>query len=124
MTPAVRALLVTHGQLGCELIRTVQAILGPQDGVACLSNAADSLDTLSVRLRSETAGGTPLVIFVDLMGGSCGHACRGLSSAATRVVSGVNLPMLLDFFVNRERVPFEELLERIQSRGRDGIAAL
>ncbi len=124
MTPAVRALIVTHGELGGELIRTIEAILGPQEGVACLSNAGASLDGLSERIRAELAAGQPLVVFVDLMGGSCGHACRGLPGPATRVVSGVNLPMLLDFFINRERVAFEPLVERITAKGREGIHAL
>ena len=41
------ALLVTHGILGEELVRTVASILGPQPDVATLSNSGISADALT-----------------------------------------------------------------------------
>ncbi len=123
----VRAVLVTHGELGRELVRTVESIVGPQEEVHFVSNAGASLETLVARVR-EVIGenGGPAVLFVDLLGGSCGHACRALlaQETASAVVSGVNLPMLLDFFCNRGRVPFDELKQRILQKGRDGVQVL
>jgi mannose/fructose-specific phosphotransferase system component IIA len=123
----VQGLLVTHGGLGRELIRTAEAILGPQSGVQCLSNVDSSLEDLAARIQGALAAASdPAVVFVDLLGGSCGHACRPLIEGArpVAVFSGVNLPMLLEFFYHRDRVSFEELKERLLRKGRDGICAL
>jgi mannose PTS system EIIA component len=123
----VHGVLVTHGGLGCELIRTAETILGKQSAIACLSNVDSSLEDLTGRIRSALGpGDEPAVVFVDLLGGSCGHACRTLGTdlRPVAVFSGVNLPMLLEFFYHRERVDFEELKARLLQKGRDGIVAL
>ena len=123
----VHGILVTHGGLGCELVRTVEAILGEQTAVACLSNLDSSLEGLREKISAALGeGDDPAVVFVDLLGGSCGHACRGLGDGRREVAvfSGVNLPMLLEFFYHRERVGFEELRARLLAKGRDGIVEL
>jgi len=119
------AVLITHGGLGEELRRTAEAILGPQTGLAVVSNAGVSLEALRAELAAAVPADRPAVLFVDLLGGSCGHACLPLrrEREALLVVSGVNLPMLLEFLYHRGRVPLGELRERILSRGRDGIRA-
>ena len=37
------------------------------------------------------------------------------------IVTGVNLPLLLDYLHNRDRFPVGELAERLQLKGRDSI---
>jgi mannose PTS system EIIA component len=120
----VRVVLVTHGGLGRELVRTAEAILGPQDEVAVVSNEAASLDGLVEALRAAAGGEGPVVFLVDLHGGSCGHACHALRSERGEdmfAVTGVNLPMLLEFFYHRDRVSFAELQERLLRKGREGV---
>ncbi len=125
MASAVLGVLVTHGSLGEELVRTAEAILGPQDDVAVVSNSGTSLEELSDRVRSLFVEHPefPVFLFVDLLGGSCGHACQEVRRLhpGTIVFSGVNLPMLLEFFHYRGRVPTEELRSRLLAKGRDGI---
>jgi mannose PTS system EIIA component len=124
----VLAVLVTHGALGDELLRTAEAILGPQERVEVVSNQGASLDGLSAELRSRIAEHPemPVFLFVDLLGGSCGHACQEILRihAETLVFSGVNLPMLLEFLHYRGRVPVRELRDRLLAKGRDGIQCL
>jgi mannose/fructose-specific phosphotransferase system component IIA len=120
----VKAVLVTHGLLGAELIRTVEGILGPQEGIGAVSNAGTSLETLSERVRSLlTEDDAPVVLFVDLMGGSCSHACQQIRALhpGVVVIAGVNLPMLLDFFHNRDLLPFSDLTSRLLEKGKEGI---
>lgn len=123
----IPAIVVTHGRLGAELIRTAESILGPQEGIGFVSNEGNSLDSLgdAVRDRLRDQDG-PLVLFVDLLGGSCSHVCREIRGhyPKSAVFSGVNLPMLLEFFYNRDRVPFEELRERLLEKGKNGIRCL
>lgn len=123
----VRAVLVTHAGLGAELIRTAESILGPQEGVAFVTNAGASLESLSEAVREQLGCGTgQLVLFVDLLGGSCGHICAGIKGRypACAIFSGVNLPMLMEFLFNRDRVSFDELKERLLEKGRNGIQCM
>ena len=123
-----RALLVTHGNLGAELLGTAELIVGRQEGARVLSNRELSSESLSEAIRSEllTYGGDEAVIFVDVAGGSCLCACRIAEGELkkVKVISGVNLPMVLEFFHYRGRLPFDELVERVAVKGREGIQTL
>jgi mannose/fructose-specific phosphotransferase system component IIA len=119
----VWGILVTHGLLGAELVRTAESILGTQTELEVVSNTGASPEALRQQLEGLVARRSPAFILVDLLGGSCGHACLlvGRSLPGVRVVSGVNLPMLLEFLCHRGRVSLAELEARLLSRGRDGI---
>jgi mannose/fructose-specific phosphotransferase system component IIA len=129
MTPNDRpaGLLVTHAALGTELLRTVECILGAQTDVDVLSNDAYSGEALSraieEHLRRITPAGRSVVIFTDLAAGSCGIATRHADPCgrAVRKVTGVNLPMLLEFFHYRDTLPLDELLPRLEAKGKAGI---
>jgi len=123
------ALLVTHGVLGEELVRTVAAILGPQPDVATVSNSGYSADGLTNAIEQrvrEFPPDAPIVVFTDLAAGSCGIASRrlGVEGRIVRKITGVNLPMLLEFFHYRDTLPLDELLPRLESKGKAGITVL
>ncbi|MFH1143537.1 MAG: PTS mannose transporter subunit IIAB [Candidatus Eisenbacteria bacterium] len=123
MAGLIHATLVTHGALGAELLKTAETILGPQEGCSVVSNSGKSLDTLLVELSEHLAGEDLQVLFVDLLGGSCGHVCALVQRRFPRLLlaTGVNLPMLLEFLYHRSRVPPAELKQRLLEKGRDGI---
>lgn len=127
--PRPIAFLVTHGTLGDELVRTVAAILGPQDGVETLSNSGLSADGLTEAIERRLAAmpaGAPVVLFTDLAAGSCGIASRRVERGerALRKIAGVNLPMLLEFFHYRDTLSLDELLPRMEAKGKAGIVLL
>jgi len=128
MTSRVVGIVVTHGSLGKELVRTAETIIGPQDGIEIISNTGASLQGLSEDLRRLILDhpDTPLCLFVDLIGGSCGIVCQEVLRIRpdAAVFSGINLPMILEFFHYRGRVGLSELRERLVTRGRDGIRSL
>jgi mannose PTS system EIIA component len=128
-SPRPVALLVTHAGLAQELIRTAEAILGPQSDVLAVSNTGLSTDALSETIRTLVQAlpeETPVVILADLAAGSCGMAVRRAGGGGRTIsrITGVNLPMLLEFFHNRDTVPFDELLVRLETKGRAGIVTL
>jgi len=129
MTPLrPAAVLVTHGVLGTELVRTVEKILGPQGDFVVVSNDALSADGLLDAIRAALMAlpaGQAAVVFSDLAAGSCGLAARRADAPGHEVrrISGANLPMLLEFFHNRGTIPLEELLPRMETKGRAGIVA-
>lgn len=127
--PRAVAILVTHGILGEELVRTVAAILGPQTDVATVSNSGLSADALTAAIDREVAklpAEAPIVIFTDLAAGSCGIASRRVDRAGrpVRKITGVNLPMLLEFFHYRDTLSLDELLPRMEAKGKAGILIL
>lgn len=122
---AARGVLVTHGGLAVGLVDAVRRIAGLEPGVLePLSNEGLSRDRLCEEIR-RLAGDGPAVIFTDLEAGSCTLAarmtCRGCSGLA--VVSGVNLPMLLEFVFNREH-PLPELTQKLTQKGCAAIQAV
>lgn len=122
----VGALLVTHGKFGREILKTAEGILGTQPRVAALSNNGLGLPelkeriTLGIKGLSASAG---TILFVDFLGGSCSNACRAIQASGNtiRVIAGVNLPMLLDFFMYREQYSLEALTALLLEAGRRNI---
>ncbi len=120
---AVPALLVMHADLGAALLRAAEALYGPLTDVEVLSNEGLSRDALQqaidARVSAWTAGG---LLLADLWGGSC-HQCGSLAARGREVivVTGINLPMLLDYVHNRDRFGVRELAERLRQKGQEGI---
>jgi mannose/fructose-specific phosphotransferase system component IIA len=119
-------LLVTHAALGQELLRTVESILGAQADAFVLSNDGFSGEGLSKAIEDRVRDvpvERPVVVFTDLAAGSCGIASRRAECGprVVRKITGVNLPMLLEFFHYRDTLPLEELLPRLESKGKAGI---
>lgn len=122
MNDRTRGVVVAHGDLAGALIRAVERIAGPADSLVAVSN--EGLPPQEVRrLVEAAAGGGPAIIFTDLASGSC--ALAGFA-VATRgrcaVLTGVNLPMLLDFVFHAD-MELDELAERLVRKARGGIDA-
>jgi len=118
----VRAVIVTHGTLGNELMGAVQNVLGPQGDVDVVSNNGMSLDQIITAAQSSLSGGS-LVFFVDFCGGSPYVACKTLQQnhPECAIISGVNMPMLFSFFTKRSQLPFKDLVEMVESDAHRGI---
>ena len=128
-TKMISAIVVTHGRLAEEFIATAHKIYGSFKGVYAISNDDKSPQTLASDVDAIIDSAGPddsFVILVDFLGGSCGHATLSVERRRrnVRVVSGVNLPMLLAFLNKRADVSFERLPAELASRGRDSIHAV
>lgn len=120
----VPALIVTHADLSQALVRAAEKVVGAIDDVVLLSNEglsrADLEAAIEERVQGWANGG---LLLTDFWGGSC-HTCG--ASAVRRhgelvIVTGINLPLLLDYLYNRDKLPVSELAERLQQKGRDSI---
>lgn len=124
MSAVIPGLMVMHADLAGALLRAAEKVYGPIEGVQVLSNGELSREQLEQAIEREVQGWIGGgVLFTDFWGGSC-HTCG--ASAARRhgevaILTGVNLPMLLDYLHNRDRLPLGELVERLQQKGRDSI---
>ena len=120
----VPALLVTHADLSEALLRAAAQIVGPIEGVETLSNTGYSRAELEAeiarRVEKWPQGG---LVLTDFWGGSC-HVC-GASEARGRgqvvIVTGINLPTLLDYLYNREAYGVLDLAERLRKKGQESI---
>jgi PTS system mannose-specific IIA component len=120
----VPALLVTHADLGAALLRAATRVYGPVEGVEVVSNEGLSREQLEGEIDARVSGWAEGgLILADFWGGSC-HIC-GMAAARGHgdmvVVTGLNLPLLLDYLHNRDRYGARDLAERLQQKGRDSI---
>ena len=121
----VPALLVMHADLSTALLRAAEKVYGSIEDVGTLSNeglSGDALEqSISAHVKSWKEGGG--LVLTDFWGGSC-HICgqraaRGLG--AVIIVTGVNLPTLIDYLHNRDAYSVEDLAERLLKKGQDSI---
>ncbi|HUG39131.1 MAG TPA: hypothetical protein VMM12_01535 [Longimicrobiales bacterium] len=121
----VRGIVVAHSDLAVALIQAVERIAGAEEGALVpLSNEGLGPEAICARL-DELAGDGPAIVFADLREGSCGMAARRVclgSGPARGLITGVNLPVLLDFVMKRH-LPLEELVPRLVERGRASIGS-
>lgn len=119
----IRGVVVAHGNLARCLVETSEGIAGVGGALLPISNADCGPEELAERIREAVADG-PAVVFVDLASGSCAHAARSATrnAAGVSVVTGVNLPILLDFVFHRD-MPLPELTDRLAIKGQSGVVA-
>lgn len=123
MSERLRGVVVTHAELAAALVGAVRAIAGDDGGLVALSNAGTDRAALARLLEdAATPAGTPVLVFTDLVGGSCTAVAATVARgrAGMRVVSGVNLGMLLDFVFHREE-SLDAAAARAAAAGRDAV---
>ncbi|HEY9383561.1 MAG TPA: hypothetical protein VIP80_08580 [Gemmatimonadales bacterium] len=123
MSEGLRGVVVGHGGVAAALVAAAEEISGVRGVLVAVSNSGLDKAGLEARVL-DAVGGVPAVIFVDLPSGSCLFAAmRQLPShPELRVVTGVNLVMLLEFLFHRERTP-DEVAKRAAESGARGIGA-
>jgi len=117
----LRGVVVAHGSVGEALVKAAESISGVGGVFRHVSNTDCDRGKLEDRVH-EAIGGVPAVVFVDMPSGSCMFAAlsRLKSEPDVRVVTGVNLAMLVDFVFHRELTP-EAAAERALASGTKAI---
>jgi len=121
----MEAVLVTHGELGFSLKKTLEGLIGPQEGFFVFSNSGLGITQMKENLKElvdKTNSKEGIFVFVDLFGGSCWQAAKFSSLGKPKVAlfSGVSLPMLISFFSKRGNLNFQELFETVKQGGEKG----
>lgn len=121
MSDTLRGIVVAHGSLAEALVRETERISGRTGILVPVSNQDCGREEIERRVV-EAVGPGAAVVFVDMPCGSCFMAALRLGKAREdiRVVTGVNLPMLLDF-VNQQALPPAESAGRAAGKGTDAI---
>jgi mannose/fructose-specific phosphotransferase system component IIA len=119
----VHGIVLAHGTMASGLVDAVRQITGlDSDVLTPLSNRGLSPETLAAEVRSHVQGRT--ILFTDLQSGSCGFAARRYCQDIPDlvIISGVNLPILLEFAMLRN-LPFDELVPRLVNKARSAITS-
>jgi mannose/fructose-specific phosphotransferase system component IIA len=124
MSEPLTGIVLAHVDVAAALVSAVQAIVGTDHGLAPVSNIGCDRAALSARLDAAIAGRASL-IFADMPGGSCAFSAASYARGhgRVRVVTGVNLAMLLDFAFHRDQ-SLEAAAARALETGRSSVTVL
>jgi mannose/fructose-specific phosphotransferase system component IIA len=127
-TGRIAGIVVTHGKLAEELVRTAELIVGKIDDLHAVSGSDLCDESVIGTIRGILARreDARVVVFVDYFGGSCCiNSVRAVEGeSGVKVVSGVNLPVLLAFATKRGTLPFDEMIDHLIRRGRESLKVI
>lgn len=117
--------VITHGSLACSLKEVTENLGVHSTGLMCFSNQEMDLEEIEISIQKLISQNKPqkTVLFVDLMGGSCWLSANKIkyNQENVTIISGVNIPMLVSFYTNINRLPWDELIEKILFDARRGM---
>ncbi len=116
--------VLTHGTTGKELIASLEMIVGTTENISAVpllpGQSPESYLNEIRHVLDEQVFDT--ILLVDLFGGTPSNCAAKLCfEYSVDVVSGVNLPMLVEALQIRGTVTGQKLRQRLVEAGRDGI---
>jgi mannose/fructose-specific phosphotransferase system component IIA len=114
----LRGVVVGHGRVAQALVEAAEEISGLRGVLVPVSNSGCDRGALEERVAAAVGEGAA-VVFVDLAAGSCLLAVlrRLRDRDDVRIVTGVNLAMLVDFLFHRTLPPAEAAAHAAHSGG-------
>jgi PTS system mannose-specific IIA component len=120
--------IVTHCQLGEALIEAAEFIIGERPG--SLESVSIDLSENAEKLRNKISQGIKKVekqegvlILTDMFGGTPSNLSYSfLEEGRIEVLSGVNLPVLIQAANMREKMKLDQLASDLESFGKKSIS--
>jgi PTS system mannose-specific IIA component len=118
--------IVTHGELGTELLHTAEEIVGTFPGVEAVSiQASEQIEKARKKIEAalqRVDDGNGVLILTDLFGGTPSNLVLSyLEAGRLEVVTGVNLPMLMKLPSLREERDLRALADNLAKYGQRNI---
>jgi mannose/fructose/sorbose-specific phosphotransferase system IIA component len=129
----INILLISHGNFADGILHAAELIIGSSDGIQTLDlQREDPIDELRNRIDSALkilySNSDGVLILVDLLGASPFNQAATVNPdlfPSIEVVTGLNLPMLLEVITNRSSAnSLDELSAIAEQAGIDGIKVL
>lgn len=122
--------IAAHGQLGHELLKSAQRVLGPIESCVCIDSTAypheAQLRGDFERAVAEVDSGDGVLILTDLFGGTPANlGLAMMTPGKVEVLTGVNLPMLLKLASLRKQeqtLGVNEMAEHAMNYGQRNIS--
>lgn len=122
----VGLLLICHNHIGTQLLETATDMLErvpmPADQLPVMQDE-DPIDLLNRARRrvAELDQGQGVLVLTDMYGSTPSNIAHRLKDKErVRVISGVNLPMVVRA-MNYPHLPLEDMAERVATGGKEGI---
>lgn len=128
----IGGIIITHGDLGESLLNVASEILGKKVSLPVISiewkdgarGIEDKVDLIKEAIDKEDRG-KGVVVFTDIFGGTPTNICVSmLEDENVEIITGVNLPLLLKFLSERERMNLGELSMALVERGKESIGRI
>jgi len=122
----VGILIVSHNQIGTELINTARQMLSscPLPTHVISIEISDQPDSIKPQLEAELTRldqGNGVLILTDMFGSTPSNiACAVSDRDDIRIISGLNLPMLIRV-MNYPNLALDDLEQKALSGGQEGI---
>ncbi len=119
--------IATHADLGAELLRACEMIIGPVNCARAISvQREDGVDQVHDLFRAAIgdvgADGEGVLIMTDMMGGTPANIGSAyLEEGRVDLLTGVNLPMVLKFFNSPDDLSLAELASLLRAYGQKGV---
>jgi PTS system mannose-specific IIA component len=125
--PMIGIVIVTHCNLGLELIRSAEFIVGKLSKAKAVSlNPEDQVEALRGKISEaieKTDSGNGVILLTDMFGGTPANISLSfLAEGKVEVVTGANLPMLIGLASRREGKPLNQVAREIKDYGLRSIA--
>lgn len=121
----VGLVVVCHEDMGAELVRAAEMIVGRIEAVETVSVKQDSApETLRDRIQSaikKVDRKKGVMLFTDMFGGTPSNIALAFLGDSVEVVSGVNLSMVIKFANHRDEKTLPELARLVQEAAQKSI---
>ena len=120
-------LIISHCDLGKELLNAAELIFGRLEAAKAIAitqtTESEELLKMIAEQIKELDSGQGVLVLTDMFGGTPSNLSLSfLKEEMVEVLTGVNLPMVVEAAQNRERLSLSELGEKAQEAGTRGIA--
>jgi len=121
--------VAAHGKMSKGLIGTSKLIVGHAENITSVDllegEGPESLREKLQKAIKSLDSGEGVMVLLDLYGGTPSNVSTLLARELNiEVVSGVNLPMLLEVIIKRESQNLRELRQVAMNAGREGIRSI
>ena len=117
--------VVCHEDMGAELVKAAEMIVGKIDAVASVSVKQESAPEM---LRDEIHSAIKKVdrkkgvmLFTDMFGGTPSNIALAFLGESIEVVTGVNLSMMIKFANHRDEKTLPELAKLVQEAAQKSV---
>lgn len=120
----------THGMFSEEIVKSAEMIFGKQENIECVTfkpgEGTENLIEKYNRALEKLDCSDGILFAVDLFGGSPFNAASiiAMKKENVEIVTGVNLPMLLEIFGSKDIMSISELAKHAENSGKDAIKKL
>lgn len=124
----IKSLIITHGNIGKEMIEVAEIILERKLDIEHISfdwkgDGSDMIHQVESFIKRNSEH--KIIIFTDMFGGSPSNITTKFVGPDVEVFSGINLPGLLKFFSYQNRkMPFKEMIKTVEKGAMEGISII